>query len=50
MLVNGTDGSCTCSGWAYTGGCKHLQTTLELLELGVLDVAPDSAAGDDEAA
>ena len=50
VLANGADSSCTCAGWSYTGGCKHLQTTFELLELGVLAVAPGSAAGDEEAA
>ena len=50
MLANGADGSCTCAGWSYTGGCKHLQTTFGLLELGVLAVAPGPAAGDEEAA
>ncbi len=44
VLVNGHDSSCTCAGWSYTGGCKHLQTTHELLASGVLSVAPDSAA------
>ncbi len=51
VLTNGTDSSCTCAGFCYTGGCKHLQTTFALLESGVLAVAPDSAAcGDEEAA
>ncbi len=46
VLVNGTESSCSCKGWAYTGGCKHIQTSFELLELGVLHAAPDSADGD----
>ena len=51
VLVHGTDSSCTCKGWSYTGGCKHVQTTHELLELGVLQPAPASAAGEcDDAA
>ena len=51
VLVNGADSSCSCKGWAYTGGCKHLQTTAELLALGVLKVAPGSAGGEcDDAA
>ncbi len=49
VLASGTDSSCTCAGWSYTGGCKHLQTTFALLELGVLAVAPGSA-GDEDAA
>jgi hypothetical protein len=49
VLVSGTDSSCSCAGWAYTGGCKHLQTTFELLKMGVLNVAPDSAGCDDAA-
>ncbi len=49
VLASGTDSSCTCAGWSYTGGCKHLQTTFALLELGVLAVAPCSA-GDEDAA
>ncbi|HVS37426.1 MAG TPA: hypothetical protein VMS17_17825 [Gemmataceae bacterium] len=50
VLVSGTDSSCTCAGWTYTGGCKHLQTTAELLQMGVLNPPPGSAASDDEAA
>jgi len=50
VLANGRESSCTCAGWSYTGGCKHLQNTFELLQLGVLKVAPGSAAGDDDAA
>jgi hypothetical protein len=46
VLASGTDSSCSCAGWAYTGGCKHLQTTFELLKLGVLTVAPDSGCDD----
>lgn len=51
VLVNGAESSCSCKGWAYTGGCKHVQTTFELLELGVLSVAPGPMGGDcDDAA
>ena len=51
VLVNGVESSCSCRGWAFTSGCKHLQTTAELLQLGVLKVAPGSAAGEcDDAA
>jgi len=46
VLANGAESSCSCAGWAYTGGCKHLETTFALLDLGVLSSAPDSAAGD----
>ena len=46
VLINGQESSCSCKGWAYTGGCKHIQTSFELLELGVLHAAPDTAAGD----
>jgi len=46
VLCHGGESSCSCKGWAYTGGCKHIQTTFELIELGVLRAAPDSAAGD----
>ena len=37
-------------GLAYTGGCKHLQMTFELLRLAALAVAPGSTSGDEEAA
>ena len=52
VLVCGADSSCTCPGFCYTSGCKHVQTTFELLEAGVLTPAPASAAGecDDDAA
>ncbi len=50
VLVNGTDSSCTCPGFCYTSGCKHIETTFALLELGVLAVAPGSAGGEDDAA
>jgi hypothetical protein len=51
VLVHGADSSCTCKGWAYTGGCRHIQTTFELLELGAMAVAPGSAGGEcDDAA
>ena len=51
VLICGTDSSCTCAGFCYTSGCKHVQTTHELLELGVLTPAPGSAASDhDDAA
>lgn len=46
VLINGQQSSCSCIGWAYTGGCKHIQTTFELLELGALQAAPGSAAGE----
>jgi hypothetical protein len=50
VLCNGHDSSCSCKGWAYTGGCKHLEITFALLTLGVLETAPASAGGecDDE--
>ena len=51
VLAHGDESSCSCAGWAYTGGCKHLQTTAELLTLGVLQVAPGSMADEcDDAA
>ncbi len=50
VLVHGADSSCTCPGFCYTSGCKHLQTTAELLGLGVLRVAPASQACDGEEA
>ena len=50
ILLRGSESSCTCAGWAYTGGCKHIQTTFELLDLGVLTVAPGSNADDGDAA
>ena len=51
VLVNGVESSCSCRGWAFTSGCKHLQTTAELLQLGVLSVAPGTAGGEcDDAA
>jgi hypothetical protein len=46
VLAHGGESSCSCKGWAYTGGCKHLETTFDLLKLGVLSAAPDSAAGE----
>jgi hypothetical protein len=48
VLMHGTDSSCTCAGYCYTGGCKHLHCTKKLLDLGVLNVAPDSAACEDD--
>ena len=48
VLANGTDSSCTCAGFCYTSGCKHIQTTFALLELGVLRVAPDSAGVEED--
>ncbi len=45
VLANGGESSC---GLVLHRRCKHLQTTFELLELGVLAVAPGSA-GDEEA-
>ncbi len=52
VLAHGRESSCTCAGFCYTSGCKHLQTTHELLASGVLSAAPDSAAcdGGEEAA
>ena len=49
VLANGTDSSCTCPGFCYTAGCKHLHATFALIESGVLRPAPDSAAADDAA-
>lgn len=45
VLCNGRESSCTCPGWAFTSGCKHLHATFALLESGVLRLAPGSAAG-----
>ena len=51
VLASGTDSQYGPAGFCYTGGCKHVQTTAELLELGVLNAAPGSAAGEcDDAA
>ena len=51
VLCHGDESSCSCAGWAYTGGCKHLETTFALLTLGVLETAPASAGGEcDDAA
>jgi hypothetical protein len=47
LLLNGSDTSCSCAGWAFTDSCKHLHCTKKLLDLGVLQVAPGSNAGDD---
>ena len=44
VLVCGTDSSCTCPGWSYTAGCKHVQTTFELLE-GRADPGPRFGRG-----
>jgi hypothetical protein len=48
LLVNGTESSCTCEGFCWTGGCCHLTAVQMLLDDGALNVAPGSAAGDDE--
>jgi hypothetical protein len=50
VLLNGTHSSCTCPGWAWSEGCKHGHCTKKLLDLGVLTIAPESNASDDEAA
>jgi hypothetical protein len=47
LLVNGTESSCTCPGFEYTDGCKHLTAVSMLLKDGSLSVAPGSAASDD---
>jgi hypothetical protein len=47
LLVNGTESSCTCDGFCYTGGCCHLTAVQMLLEDGALSVAPGSAASDE---
>ena len=44
--------SCDCKGWCYTGGCRHLHVTAELLEAGELNPAPmhgDAWEGDEAA-
>jgi SWIM zinc finger len=48
LLINGTESSCTCPGFEYTDGCRHLTAVQMLLEDGTLSVAPGSAAGDEE--
>ena len=45
LTINGEHSSCSCEGWAYTDSCRHLHCTLELIEAGVLNAAPASAAG-----
>jgi hypothetical protein len=46
VLANGSDSSCSCAGHTYTDGCKHIHALFQLLGDGVLNVAPGSAAGD----
>jgi hypothetical protein len=48
LLMNGDQSSCTCEGYCYIGGCCHLAAVQMLLDDGTLQVAPDSAAGDDD--
>ena len=45
LTLNGEHSSCSCEGWAYTDSCRHLHCTAELIEAGVLNAAPASAAG-----
>jgi len=44
LTINRTDSGCSCPGFAWSEGRKHLHCTRKLLDLGVLQVAPDSAA------
>ena len=48
LLMNGTQSSCTCDGFCWTGGCCHLTAVQMLLEDGTLQVAPGSAACNDD--
>jgi hypothetical protein len=36
VLLDGHRSSCTCKGWEYTGGCKHLSALLSLQAEGRL--------------
>jgi hypothetical protein len=47
LLMHGTESSCTCDGFCYTGGCCHLTAVQMLLEDGALSVAPGSAGYED---
>ena len=40
LTLNGVYSSCDCAGWCFTGGCRHLHCTRELVEAGVLNAAP----------
>ena len=46
LLLGRGESSCTCDGYCWTGGCCHLTAVQMLLEDGVLQVAPGSAADD----
>jgi hypothetical protein len=48
LLMNGTQSSCTCDGFCWTGGCCHLTAVQMLLDDGTLQVALGSAAGDQD--
>jgi SWIM zinc finger len=48
LLMNGTESSCTCPGFEYTDGCRHLTAVQMLLDDGALNVAPGSAGYDDD--
>ena len=43
LTLNGSDSSCDCAGFCYTDSCRHLHCTRELVEAGVLGVAPSTA-------
>ena len=43
LTLNGPESSCDCAGFCYTDSCRHLHCTRELVEAGVLAVAPDAA-------
>lgn len=48
LLLNNGMSSCTCPGFCWTEGCKHLHATSQLVELEVLKLAPGSAGGDND--
>jgi hypothetical protein len=48
LLLGHNESSCSCDGYCWTGGCSHLTAVQMLLDDGVLQYAPGSAAGDEE--
>jgi hypothetical protein len=47
-VLCGSENSCSCPGFEFSDGCRHIAATYQLLQLGVLQVAPGSAASDQD--